>query len=501
MKAHSANLGAVIGGMDSNGAGTRLPLLRPGQPEDVIAWRGKRPITRREFLRDLAALTARLPDRSHVLNHCEDRYQFLVGLAAALTRGQVSLFPSNRAPEVLAQLTRDYPGVYCLTDQRTPGRSPSATKHMDVRERPPDEAAVMPVCAYDTSGTFAEAQDPAFPAEQLVAIAFTSGSTGVPKPYPKYWGGIVHETRIAGERLGLDARRAGQEPKCREAHGCARAAGGQILATVPAQHMYGFVYSVILPAQWGYAIGAERPFYPEDIRRALVALPGPAILVTTPVHIRACVLDGVRLPPLDFILTSTAPLDAVLAAQTEALYGTHVQEFYGSTETGAIAARRQAETTVWRTFADIRVVPVDDGFRVEAPYLPESMVLADHADVLNEREFVLYGRNADIIKIAGKRITLGDLNHQLLAIEGVVDGTFFLPDAESGREPRLAAFVVAPGRRREDILDSLRSRIDPVFLPRPLRLVEALPRNATGKLPRANLLQLLRETGEKEAME
>ncbi len=467
MKTHSANPGAAIGAMDSIGTGARLPFLRPGQSDDVIAWRGTQSVTRQQFLCDLAALMSRLPNRTHVLNHCEDRYQFLVGLAATLIRGQVSLFPSNRAPEVLAQLTRDYPGVYCLTDQRAP-----------------EEAAVMPVCAYDTSGIFAEAQDPAFPPEQLVAIAFTSGSTGVPKRYPKHWGGVVHEARIAGERLGLDAR-----------------SGGQILATVPAQHMYGFVYSVILPAQWGYAIGAERPFYPEDIRRALAALPGPAILVTTPVHIRACVLDGVQLPPLDFILTSTAPLDAVLAAQTEALYGTRVQEFYGSTETGAIAARRQAETAVWRTFAGIRVVPVDDGFRVEAPYLPEPMVLADHAEVLNENEFVLHGRNADIIKIAGKRIALGDLNHQLLAIEGVVDGTFFLPDGEQGREPRLAAFVVAPGCRRGDILDSLRNRIDPVFLPRPLRLVEALPRNATGKLPRGQLLQLLQETGEKEATE
>jgi len=451
----------------NNGACARLPFLRPGHLEDVIAWRGGLPITRQKFLCDLAALAARLPDRAQVLNHCEDRYQFLVGLAATLMRGQVSLFPSNRAPEVLAQLTRDYPGVYCLSDQHAP-----------------EETAVMEVCAYNTSGTFAAAQDPAFPPEQLVAIAFTSGSTGVPKHYPKYWGGTVHEARSAGERLGLDARN-----------------GGQIIATVPAQHMYGFVHSVILPAQWGYAIAAERPFYPEDIRRALADLPGPAILVTTPVHIRACVLDGVQLPPLDFILTSTAPLDSALAAQTEALYGTRVQEFYGSTETGAIAARRQAETVVWRTFADIRVASVDDGFRVEAPYLPEPMVLADHAEVLNEREFVLHGRNADIIKIAGKRIALGDLNHQLLAIEGVVDGTFFLPDGENGREQRLAAFVVAPGRRREEILENLRSRIDPVFLPRPLRLVEGLPRNATGKLPRGNLLQLLQETGEKEATE
>ncbi len=455
MKLDSANPAALA----------RLPFLRPGQPDDVIAWFGTLPVTRRQFLRDLAALAQRLPERAYVLNHCEDRYRFLVGLAAALTRGQVSLFPSNRAPEVLAQLARDYPGMYCLTDQAVP-----------------EEAAVMPVCAYDTSGTFAEAQAPLFPAQQLAAIAFTSGSTGVPKRYPKYWGGLVHEARIAGERLGLDAER-----------------GGRILATVPAQHMYGFVYSVILPAQWGYAIGAERPFYPEDIRRVLAALPGPAILVTTPVHIRACVQDGVQLPPLDFILSSTAPLDAALAARTEALYDTRVQEFYGSTETGAIAARRQHEGAPWRTFEGIRVVPVDDGFRVEAPYLPEPMILADHADVLNEREFVLHGRNADIVKIAGKRAALGDLNHRLLAIEGVLDGAFFLPDGSSGREARLAAFVVAPGCRREDILESLRNHIDPVFLPRPLRLVEALPRNATGKLPRANLLRLLRETEEKDA--
>jgi len=443
---------------------TRLPFLQPGRPEDVIAWHASRPVTRRDFLRDLAALASRLPHRPYVLNHCEDRYQFLVGLAAALTRGQVSLFPSNRAPEVLAQLKRDYPGMYCLTDQRTP-----------------EEAAVMEVCAYDTSGTVAEARDPAFPPEQLVAVAFTSGSTGVPKRYPKHWGGFVHEARIAGVRLGLDA-----------AH------GGQLLATVPAQHMYGFVYSVILPVQWGYVMSAERPFYPEDIRRALAALPGPAILVTTPVHIRACVLDGVQLPPLDFILSSTAPLDAAVAAQAETLYGAHVQEFYGSTETGAIASRRQAESPVWRTFDDIRVAAVEDGFRVEAPYLPEPMVLADCAEVVSEREFVLHGRSTDLIKIAGKRSALGDLNHQLLAIEGVLDGTFFLPDAESGREPRLTAFVVAPGCRREDILQSLRSRIDPVFLPRPLRLVESLPRNATGKLPRSRLLQLLQESEEME---
>lgn len=61
---------------------------------------------------------------------------------------------------------------------------------------------------------------------------------------------------------------------------------------------------------------------------------------------------------------------------------------------------------------------------------------------------------------------------------------------ESGTT-RLAALVVAPGLTAETLLARLRERIDPIFLPRPLRFVEALPRNPTGKLPREALLRML----------
>ncbi|MDE1899755.1 MAG: AMP-ligase, partial [Xanthomonadaceae bacterium] len=56
---------------------------------------------------------------------------------------------------------------------------------------------------------------------------------------------------------------------------------------------------------------------------------------------------------------------------------------------------------------------------------------------------------------------------------------------------RIAAAVVAPGLDTTTILAALRAVVDPVFLPRPLRRVDALPRSATGKLPRAALLELL----------
>ena len=40
---------------------------------------------------------------------------------------------------------------------------------------------------------------------------------------------------------------------------------------------------------------------------------------------------------------------------------------------------------------------------------------------------------------------------------------------------------------------ALRERLDPVFLPRPLICLDALPRNATGKLPRETCAALLAE--------
>jgi len=98
---------------------------------------------------------------------------------------------------------------------------------------------------------------------------------------------------------------------------------------------------------------------------------------------------------------------------------------------------------------------------------------------------------ADLINIAGKRNSLAYLNLQLNAVPGVLDGVFAMPEeADACGVTRLAAFVVAPGLAPAGLLAALRERIDPVFLPRPLVFVDALPRNATGKLPKEALARL-----------
>ena len=66
---------------------------------------------------------------------------------------------------------------------------------------------------------------------------------------------------------------------------------------------------------------------------------------------------------------------------------------------------------------------------------------------------MLRGRNADMLEIAGKRASLGDLTRKLLAVPGVEDGVVFqLDDADAMGVRRIAALAVAPGLDEATIL-------------------------------------------------
>jgi len=215
--------------------------------------------------------------------------------------------------------------------------------------------------------------------------------------------------------------------------------------------------------------------------------------VSTPVHLRALVESDVPMPPLRGIVSATAPLSTELAQAAERRFGCQVRELFGSTETCVIARRRTAVEVAWTPIPGVRVSPQPDGAAVQAPHLAQPVVLADLVEVHADGRFELRGRNADLLEIAGKRASLGDLTRRLLAIPGVRDGVVFQMDpcARTGVR-RIAAVAVAPEIGEEDIVAALRAQLDPVFLPRTLRRVDALPRNETGKLARACLLKLLR---------
>jgi acyl-coenzyme A synthetase/AMP-(fatty) acid ligase len=353
--------------------------------------------------------------------------------------------------------------AYCLGDERL---DPAPPHYWRLPDALPELDGGIPQLADDA----------------LVAIGFTSGSTGRPQANAKTWGSFRASTAQNLAALA-DLWPAGTTP--------------HLVATVPSQHMYGMELSVLLPLLGGAAVHVARPFFPADIVRELHEANAPRLLVTTPVHLRALVDAGVALPPLTGIVSATAPLSAELAALAEARFGCEVRELFGSTETCVIARRRTARESAWTPLPGVRIAPQPDGSAVHAPHLAAPVALADLVEVEADGRFHLRGRNADLLEIAGKRASLGDMTRRLLAIPGVEDGVVFqLDQPGSDGVRRIAALAVAPDLSEREILAALRACVDPVFLPRPLRRVAALPRNDTGKLPRAALQALLEAPGE-----
>ena len=439
--------------------GGGLPLTSR-LPSEVLCWRGGRAVTVGRFLAEAAALAARLPDRPYAVNLCADRYRALLGLAAALMRGQVTLLCADRAPQRLRTLAERYPDAHAVADgpvdTALPVLRPDALP-------PPAESGTVPL--------------PLIPAERIAAVGFTSGSTGEPAAHAKPWGALVAAAEAAAERFGL---RAADGPP------------SAVIATVPPQHMYGFETTVVLPLHSAAAQVAGETFYPSDVAEALASVPGRRVLVTTPLQLRAILAAGIAPPPLSAVVSATAPLSAALAEAVERAWDVPVLEIYGATEAGSMASRRTVDEPDWLPYRTVSLHP--GGVKVAGlGPVPLADSLEPSPDPGRAGRFRLLGRESDVVKLGGRRASLAELNRLLLGVEGVEDGVFLAPDElESNPAARLSAFAVAPGLSAEDIVAALRGRVEAIFLPRPVVLVPALPRDALGKLPRRALLELRR---------
>jgi len=438
---------------------TAYPLLCHGQTDALLGFHEGRAVSVGVFLAEAGALAAQLPKRPHVVNLCTDRYRFTVALAAALMREQVSLMPPNEATGTLDQLADEFPDLYCLHDG-------ALTR------------TALPALAYPQQGAapMAAMPIPAFPAEQQAVVLFTSGSTGRPTPHLRRWGSMVRASRAAGERLGTGAM-----------------PGATIIGTVPQQHSYGLESTVLLALQQGLTLHGARLFYPADIVSCLAEAARPRILVTTPIHLRAMLADPSTLPPLDLVVSATAPLTPQLAAEAERRFHCRLLEIYGCSEAGQLAVRRSTESEAWQCLDAVRLRQDNAGTWASEKTAESEVLLNDVIELRGADRFLLHGRTADLVNIAGKRASLAHLNFHLNSIAGVVDGVFIMPEDDGDGTTRLTAFAVAPTLSPEAILAALRQRVDAAFIPRPLRIVDSLPRNPLGKLPREAIRRLATE--------
>jgi acyl-coenzyme A synthetase/AMP-(fatty) acid ligase len=410
-------------------------------------------ITRGNLWSDVREMARSLPDRPYVFNLCENRYLFCLVLLAAVSRGQICLLPPSSQMAVIRELVHDYPCAY-VAGERTPN------------------LPGLEWFAVEAPGSEGCALEPRFDWERTAVIAFTSGSTGKPKPCVHNLATFRISANMAVSSLGFGRQQL------------------LMVSTTPPQHMYGLETSVFWPLFSSLILYDGHPFFPEDIRRVVETAPSPVVLATTPAHLRSLTQTSGSWANLAGVLSATDALSEKLARETDSALGQSPREIYGSTETLSFACRETLRESLWRPYAGSRLIQDEAGLTyLESPHLQSPTLLHDTFSVEADGRFAVLGRHSDMIKIGGKRASLTELNRRLKDVEGVEDGFFFV-QAGGPNEDRLAAVVV--GRlAKQGIWEGLQPYVDKIFLPRNVYFVATIPRNETGKLPKAEMEKLL----------
>jgi len=386
----------------------------------------------------------------------QQRHHFLIScLAVALKKGH-TILPPNLAQNTLSQLNKAQCNLWVFDDETPQGLKEQNQVQSRQIDYIIDQVKSQPLDfdEQDLESLFSSIKDSEI-------WLYTSGTTGAPKKIIKTWQNLIHSAQIAINRFQL------MQPN-------------YIVATVPNQHMFGLETAIFWPLFSQSSLWFERPLFPEDIRDALQANSNfPALLVSTPLHLNKLQAFDLKWPThLTRVLSATAPLSKSLAEQVEKQMDVQVFEIYGSTETASIASKQTTVSDQWFCYQNVELQPQhNQNYAVKTPGLNQFELLNDQIELIDPRHFKLGKRNSDLIKIAGKRASLAELNHRLQSIEGLTEGVF-IPSKTS---ERLIAFVVSD-LSSPDIIKALRKSIDPVFLPRPIIFLKTLPRNEVGKV-------------------
>ena len=279
----------------------------------------------------------------------------------------------------------------------------------------------------------------------------TSGSTGTPKLHRHSVEHLLEEARWFAARLP-DIRR--------------------VIALVPADHLYGLIWTAILPAILDVPV----------VQAKVSALP-PAqendLIVAVPEQWAALARIARTWPPGTVGVSSAGRLDDKTASAVLDRGLSRLIDIYGASECGGIAMReaphgQHSLLSYWSVEEDQgSQLLVGRGKRIELP---------DRIETAPDGSLVLKGRRDRAVSIGGINVYPERIAERLQSVEGVAEAAVRL-----GTNGRLKACIVPARDTDEDIL---RSRIGD-FAKRSLRTAErlsdisfapALPRNAMGKL-------------------
>jgi len=439
--------------------------------QKIVSLSEKQTVFWSEFIFHVSLLRSYIGNRdeSRWIINSEDGYLFLCALTAALQCGKAALLCANLSSAFLGEITDVRTGFLC--DQLMDGAIP-----------------IQEIVAGQIKPSDADLFFPAVSAENSVIILYTSGSTGSPKAFTKRLSELEAETGELAKIWGSEME------------------GRTVYSMVNHQHIYGLLFSILLPFSLGLSFHAGQIHYPESLESLSSGFP---LLVCSPAILK-------RMAETDFvpgifggkalIFSSGGILPTPVAEKITARFGSGLWEIYGSTETGGIAFRKAAADAAWCPFPRNSVTTDDEGrLSVRSPYIldPSGFLTGDVARFVDAGHFILEGRVDSIVKIEEKRISLIEVENRLRESEYVADAHVI---ALAGKRQYLGA-VIALNRRgigffsgKEKLLrntffaEHLSRFLERTVVPKKWRFVSAIPSDSQGKIPRNEIEALFRKT-------
>jgi acyl-coenzyme A synthetase/AMP-(fatty) acid ligase len=455
----------------------RKPELRKPDPSAVgnrVLWRdsGNAPdITLQQFQHALIALRDKIAscNAQRWLLYSDDPYHFLLGFLALLGLKKKVVISASLKPEWLLGLSEAFDAI--LSDE--PVVVPAAT----------GIGHSLKTC-FDfsqTTNTSAQWQTHLDGTEEIVF--FTSGSTGQPKAVEKRLLALTNEVMTLGNTFHEKVK------------------GRLFAASVSHMHIYGLLFKLLLPLHVKATSLKQQIEYPEQLLSLAEKISPETgiVFISSPTFLSH--LD-LRLAPvaMSAVFSSGGPLSFAAAQASHQYFSQLPIEVYGSTETGGIGYRQQAEATIpWTAFAGVELKMGQDGVELRSPNMPgqPAYVLDDHLEFLPNDRFLLKGRKDRIIKIAEKRISLTEIEkfleaqptiHQCVAmpIQGrrtVIGCAVVLSDEGAKFLENFSQAALVQGWK-----SAMQNRFEPVTIPRLWRVLTEIPVNSQSKIDHNQLL-------------
>ena len=316
-----------------------------------------------------------------------------------------------------------------------------------------------------------ETRDPDAPFLQL----FTGGSTGKPRGWSKSPRNLLAEAFYLKEKFALSAKDI-------------------VISTVPPYHIYGLLFSVLAPFLAHARVLPDIYTFPQEIISTINKY-GATVLISVPVHYRALKVDNLSVSSLKRAFSSAGALDRLDAVYFRKSTGLGITEIYGSTETGGIAARSiNEQTESWKP-ADVVSWRISGRrLAVRSPFVSAEMerdsegyfITGDEARADKDNRFILLSRSDGIVKVAGKRVDLLDVENKIKTLPMVSDAVVLALPTDKGRGNVIAA-VVACDLTETHLKKLLMDILEPYAVPRRIKIVSSIVRTATGKIDRRQI--------------